>query len=91
MVKRQGNGNVWHKLMEMWQSMITLDVLQIAINPATQRPYLPPEELPNVQIMFGDDEDQVVDEWWPMLTGGTAPVRKSKSGPACLFNQKPFP
>jgi len=86
MVKREGNGNVWHKLMEMWQSMITLDVLQIAIDPATQRPYLPPEELPNVQIMFEDDEDQVVDEWWPMLTGGTAPVRKRKSGPARLGN-----
>jgi hypothetical protein len=35
MVKLKGNGNVWHKLMEMWQLMITLDVLQIAINPAT--------------------------------------------------------
>jgi hypothetical protein len=42
--------------------MITLDVLQIAIDPTTQRPYLPLEELPNVQIMFEDDEDQVVDE-----------------------------
>ena len=86
MAKREGNGNIWHKLMELWQAMITLDALQMAIDPATQKPYLSSAELSNVQIMYEDDEDQVYDSWWPMLTPGSQPVRKSKVGPACLGN-----
>jgi len=87
MVKREGNGNIWHKLMELWQSMITLDVLQMSIDPATSKPYLSRADLSNVQIMYEDDWDGVYDTWWPMLTpGGPQPVRKSTSGPACLGN-----
>lgn len=28
-VRREGNNNIWHKLLEMWQVELTLDALQM--------------------------------------------------------------
>lgn len=85
LVKREGNQNIWHKLMELWQSMITLDIWQIAIDPSTQKPYLSATAAREVQVVFEDDEDQILDEWWGMLSS-KQPLRKSKMGPSCLGN-----
>jgi hypothetical protein len=71
--------------MELWQSMITLDILQVAIDSSTQKPHLSATAAREVQVVFEDDEDQIVDEWWSMLTS-KQPLRKSKLGPSCLGN-----
>jgi EGF domain-specific O-GlcNAc transferase len=85
LVKREGNRNIWHKLMELWQSMITLDILQMAVDPSTQKPYLSATAAREVQVVFEDDQIQTVDEWWGIVSN-KPPLRKSKMGPSCLGN-----
>jgi EGF domain-specific O-GlcNAc transferase len=85
LTKREGNNNIWHKLVELWQVLISLDLLQIAINPETKRPYLSAMDVPKVQVIVEDDDDSILEPWWTMLTG-SVPLRKSKMEPSCLGN-----
>ncbi|KAF4632154.1 hypothetical protein G7Y89_g5983 [Cudoniella acicularis] len=52
LVKREQNDNIWHDLMELWQSMVTLDVLQMAIDPKTTKPYLSAADISDIQVVF---------------------------------------
>ena len=60
-----------HKLMELWQSVSTLDALQMAIDPITKEPYLPSNKLREVEVVFEDNEVGPVWDLWGMLTGGS--------------------
>ncbi|RDW87369.1 hypothetical protein BP5796_03063 [Coleophoma crateriformis] len=87
LVKRENHGNLFHKLMELWQAMITLDALQMAIDPSTQKPYLLPSEVPQVQVVFVQEQEtglvDELDEWWKMVTG-QKPLLQRDLAPTCL-------
>lgn len=89
LVKREMNHNVWHKLMELWQTMITLDALEMApwhpsrLKSLTNQPFLTPESRMDVQVVIEDDDIGPVDELWPLLTG-SAPIRQSQLNDTCL-------
>jgi hypothetical protein len=85
LVKREENGNVWHKLMEIWQVTITLDVLKMASDPVTGIPYLTPEEANNMTIVWEDDRTEYLDDVWRIVNGKT-PIRKSAMLPGCYGN-----
>ncbi|KLU90202.1 hypothetical protein MAPG_09166 [Magnaporthiopsis poae ATCC 64411] len=36
-IRREGTSNVWHRVMDMWQALITLDAMQVVRNSATGR------------------------------------------------------
>ncbi|KAJ2905000.1 uncharacterized protein MKZ38_006656 [Zalerion maritima] len=82
LARREGNKNVWHKLMEIWQAQMTLDILHLAVNPWTGKPYLGKDELSKVEIVFEDDLERPYDYLWTMLTGEPA-KRKSAMEPGC--------
>ena len=85
LVKREENNNVWHKLMEIWQVGITLDILKIASDPVTGIPYLTPEEANNMTIVWEDDRSEYLDDVWRIVNGKT-PIRKSAMQPGCYGN-----
>jgi protein O-GlcNAc transferase len=88
LVKRENHPNIWHKMLEIWQSLIVLDVLQMAINPATKAPYLKATDIPNVQVVFTEGDKGTlnpVDDWWEMITG-KKPVMQKDMPPTCLGN-----
>lgn len=86
LVKRENHPNIWHRMLELWQSMITLDVLKMAINPATNAPYL--KESDDVRVVFTEyDAGKLmeVDDWWDMVTGNK-PLMQKDLPPQCLGN-----
>ncbi|TVY39364.1 EGF domain-specific O-linked N-acetylglucosamine transferase [Lachnellula occidentalis] len=86
LVKRENHHNVFHKMLELWQAMVSLDVLQIAVDPSTQEPYLHPSDLANMQVVFTDGDEGLVDDidgWWNMVTG-KKPILQKDMQPACL-------
>ncbi|RDW67655.1 hypothetical protein BP6252_09051 [Coleophoma cylindrospora] len=88
LVKREGRSNLWHMLMEIWQATITLDVLQMAINPITGRPYLTPNDIANMQVIFAPGDAGIhgaVDEMWTMVTGHR-PILQEDIDTTCLGN-----
>jgi len=57
LVKREGNNNIWHKLMELWQSKLTLDALQMTTyGSSSGQPYLSAAQRKDVQVVFEDDD-----------------------------------
>lgn len=88
LVKRENHPNIWHRMLELWQSMIVLDVLKMAINPATKAPYLKESDIPNVQVIFTEYDAGTlmeVDDWWEMVTGNK-PLMQKNLPPQCLGN-----
>ncbi|TVY92899.1 EGF domain-specific O-linked N-acetylglucosamine transferase [Lachnellula willkommii] len=86
LVKRENHNNVFHKLLELWQAMVSLDVLQIAIDPSTREPYLQPSDLANMQVVFTEGDaglDDGLDGWWDMVTG-KKPILQKDMQPTCL-------
>jgi EGF domain-specific O-GlcNAc transferase len=74
-IKREDTPNIWHKLMNIWQAMITLDAVQIARDPATGKPWMSKEDVANMQIVFDDDHPaEEIDDWYRMLNG-KPPIR----------------
>jgi hypothetical protein len=53
--QKKDNPNIWHKLAELWQASISLDVVRMATDPAAGLPYLAPQEDASVQVVFEDD------------------------------------
>ncbi|KAH6676455.1 hypothetical protein B0J14DRAFT_585578 [Halenospora varia] len=89
LVRRENNENFWHRLMEFWQSMVTLDVLQMAINPSTGNPYLSASDIPNIQILLTRNDAGFVDPFgvdhlWELITGNKPQFEIQMTAPACL-------
>ncbi|TGO29925.1 hypothetical protein BPAE_0009g00200 [Botrytis paeoniae] len=55
LIKREGALNPWHCLMEIWSAMMTIDVLRMSVNPATNAPFYIPEDIRDTQIVILDD------------------------------------
>ena len=69
-IKRESTPNIWHKLMNLWQAMVTLDAMQVARDPKTGRPWMTKEDVKSMRIIFDDDEPhEELDDWWRMLNG----------------------
>ena len=89
LVKRETNHNVWHKLMELWQAMVTLDAMEMAPwHPSghlklPNTPFLTAKERKNVQVVFEDDDVGPVEMLWPLVTGNP-PIRASTLNDTCL-------
>ncbi|KAB8291749.1 hypothetical protein EYC80_006544 [Monilinia laxa] len=55
LIKREGALNPWHCLLEIWSTMMTMDVLRMSINPGTNAPFYVSEDVQNTQIVILDD------------------------------------
>ncbi|KAK3352889.1 hypothetical protein B0T25DRAFT_568137 [Lasiosphaeria hispida] len=85
LAKREGNVNLWHKLMEIWQAIIFIEALRIARDPATGKPYVTATELASIRVVFEDDRTEFLDDWWAVVTGNT-PLRKADLPDGCYAN-----
>lgn len=78
LIKREGEGNPWHCLMEIWSMTMTMDVLRTSIDPADpeQRPYFRvPEDVGNMQVIILDDRaDGPYFDLWKLFSG-REPIR----------------
>jgi EGF domain-specific O-GlcNAc transferase len=66
LIKREENlNNLWHRLMELFSLFMTLDVLQMTRNPATNKPYFSNEDMKNTQVVILDDivDDPYLELW----------------------------
>ncbi|KFH40592.1 EGF domain-specific O-linked N-acetylglucosamine transferase-like protein [Hapsidospora chrysogenum ATCC 11550] len=66
LVKREGSQNPWHSLLEIMSMSWSLDILQIAVDDTTNKPYLDPESGGNTtQIVLLDQHDDgpYIDLW----------------------------
>ena len=50
--------NFWHSLMDVFSLTLTLDILRIAINPATNKPYYSMEDVERTQVLILDEYDE---------------------------------
>lgn len=58
LVKREGSGNPWHSLLEIFSMIMTLDVLQMAGNDKTTgAPLLSQQDFENTQVIILDNHD----------------------------------
>ncbi|KIH93207.1 hypothetical protein SPBR_02673 [Sporothrix brasiliensis 5110] len=79
LVKREGEINPWHCLLEIWSAAMTMDVLRStrdAADPAGRRPHVVfPDDKPNVLVVLLDDrlDGPYFDLW--QLFSGRPPVR----------------
>lgn len=68
LIKREGAGNPWHSLMEIFSMTMTLDVLRMTPEPQTRRPFLAADDAENTQIVILDnDEDGPYFDLWGLL------------------------
>lgn len=75
LVKREGTGNIWHSFMEIMSLSWSLDVLQMALNEETGRPYLTPQQKDTTQIIIVDSfEDGPYIELWQLFA--KMPIRR---------------
>ena len=90
-VRREATPNIFHKLMNLWQTMVTLDALQVARNSATGRPWMTKEDVASMQIVFDDNEPQeALDDWWRMLNG-KAPAHAETLPPRSCYGNVVLP
>ena len=60
--------NFWHSLMDVFSVTLTLDVLRMAINPVTNKPFYSVEDVERTQIMIVDDYKEGPNyELWTMM------------------------
>ncbi|OAA60281.1 hypothetical protein SPI_05405 [Niveomyces insectorum RCEF 264] len=73
--RREGNNNIWHKLMEIWQATLSVNALRLAIDPDTGAPLLTKAQRDAVQVVFEDDREEYLDPAWTMVSG-LPPIRR---------------
>ncbi|KAM7212000.1 Protein of unknown function (DUF563) domain containing protein [Rhypophila decipiens] len=78
LLKREGEANPWHCLMEIWSMAMTFDVLRMARDDAGQPFYRVPEDVPNTQVIILDDRSD--GPYWHLwkLFSGREPIRLAK-------------
>ena len=60
--------NFWHSLMDVFSLTLTLDVLRMAINPATNKPFYSIEDMEKTQVLIVDDYEEGPNyELWNMM------------------------
>ncbi|EFY84844.1 DUF563 domain protein [Metarhizium acridum CQMa 102] len=75
LVKREGPSNLWHVMMELLSLSWTLDVLQISVDPTSQKPYLSPAAASSTQVIFLDEyEDGPFVDMWRLFA--KMPIRR---------------
>lgn len=56
LIKREGDGNPWHCLLEIWSAWMTMDVLRISMDPGRNEPYFAhSEDEEDTQVVILDD------------------------------------
>ncbi|KAH8832043.1 DUF563 domain-containing protein, partial [Flagelloscypha sp. PMI_526] len=87
-VRREGSGNIWHSLLEIFSFYLTMDTLFISSRDQQQRAFLSDADLPHVQLLLLDDHDDgpYFDLWktfapMPILRPSQLP-----NTPTCLEN-----
>ncbi|KAK1759831.1 hypothetical protein QBC47DRAFT_373146 [Echria macrotheca] len=75
LLKREGEANPWHCLMEIWSMAMTFDVLRMARDDADQPFYRVPEDVPNTQVIILDNRSD--GPYWHLwkLFSGREPIR----------------
>lgn len=65
LVKREGEGNLWHSLVELFSMFLSMDVLQMSPRPGDGRPFFTEADIANTQVVFLDDraEGPYIDLW----------------------------
>ena len=87
LVRREDNRNIFHKLMEVWQAMVTFDMVRMAINPSTGKPYMSAEDVMDARVVFEDNRTEGFEDWWDIvIDNGQKPLRKSKLADDCYGN-----
>lgn len=77
LTRREQTGNIWHRLLEMWQVKLSLDALSMS-------GFIKGFEREKVQVVFQDDKKGPWDELlWPMVTG-KKPLYMNQLEDACL-------
>ncbi|KAK4207114.1 hypothetical protein QBC37DRAFT_327961 [Rhypophila decipiens] len=78
LLKREGEANPWHCLMEIWSMAMTFDVLRMTRDDAGQPFYRVPEDVPNTQVIILDDRAD--GPYWHLwkLFSGREPIRLAK-------------
>lgn len=58
LLKREGGGNTWHSLMEIWSAMMTMDVLRMSRDPLGGGApiFRDPEDVADTQVVILDDD-----------------------------------
>ncbi|CAK7207676.1 hypothetical protein SEUCBS139899_010487 [Sporothrix eucalyptigena] len=75
LIKREGELNPWHCLLEIWSMAMAMDVLQMSRDPATGYAFLSGVDRPNVQVVILDDRlDGPYFDLWKLFSG-RAPLR----------------
>jgi hypothetical protein len=89
LVKRECNNNIWHKLMELWQAMVSIDALTMttwqpksALWPGKST-YLTAAMVPSIQVVYEDEDIGPVDELWGLITGHD-PIHLSQLNSTCM-------
>ena len=88
LVKREGERNLWHSLMEIWSLTQSLDVLRLTADPRTGSPFFHTQaDVPNAQVVILDDHpDGPYFDLWTMLAG-RPPVRLEQALKSGKFKQ----
>ncbi|KAL3469294.1 hypothetical protein BJX99DRAFT_241620 [Aspergillus californicus] len=65
LVKREGSGNIWHSLMEIFSMTLTIDVLRMTQHPNEPTPLFTAADIENTQVLVLDDstDGPYVDLW----------------------------
>lgn len=75
--------NIWHRLLELWQSKLSFDAMRIAINSATGAPYLTAEQAAGAKVVFPDDIPGPWTELWEIVTGSPGLSPRTLSQDIC--------
>lgn len=57
LVKREGEGNLWHCMLELLSMSMTMDVLQMSRRPHDAKPFFTEADAVNTQVVILDDRD----------------------------------
>ncbi|KAI0688908.1 hypothetical protein C8Q76DRAFT_759373 [Earliella scabrosa] len=77
LVQREGAGNAWHCMMELFSFYLTFDVLRMTLNPATNAPFFRAADIANTQVVILDSHpDGPYFDLWGLFSD--KPVRRLK-------------
>lgn len=73
--------HIFHHLMQIFSAYLTLDILQMAFDPATRKPFFRPEDVDNTRVVILDDhpEGPFFDQWKAFATRPMARIQDIQS------------